>query len=82
MIIRQEETTPIGDCFHDSGMWQIFNQIFVNVDDFEVDTTQLYNWTDNLISTLKGFKSHIKKCETEYQKHLNEIEFNFLVNRG
>ena len=82
MIIRQEETTPIGDYFHDSGIWQIFNQLSSIVDDFNIDTTQLCNWTDNLISTLKGFKSHVKKCEAEYRKHLNEIELNSLVNRG
>lgn len=82
MVVRQEETTPIGDYFHDSGMWQIFNQLSSTVDDFEIDTTQLYNWTDNLISTLKSFKSHIKKCETEYQKHLNEIKLNSIINRG
>lgn len=82
MIIRQEETTPIGDYFHDSGIYQIFNQLSSRVDDFDIDTTQLCNWTDNLISTLKGFKSHVKKCETEYQKHLNEIELNSLIHRG
>lgn len=82
MIIRQEETTPIGDYFHDSGVWQIFNQLSNVVDDFEVNTDELNLWIDNIVSSLKGLKGHIKKCETEWTKMLNQQKLNDLIKRG
>lgn len=82
MIVRQEEQTPIGDYFHDSGLWTVFNQLSARVDDFEVDTDKVSAWIDDLISNLKGLKSHIKKYEAEYQKILRQQEINDMKNRG
>ena len=38
MIIQQEESTPIGNCFHDSGILKIMEKLQGSVDKFEVDT--------------------------------------------
>ena len=82
MIIRQEERTPIGDYFHDSGLFTVFNALTNEVDEFEVDTDKLCSWIDNLITNLKGLKSQIKKCESEYQKYLQQQSIRDMVNRG
>lgn len=37
MIVRQEESTPIGDFFHDSGVSKVFTALETTVDDFEVN---------------------------------------------
>ena len=46
MIIRQEESTPIGNYFHDNGILKLFDKIQEMVDEFEVDTDKLnsYRW--------------------------------------
>ena len=68
MLVRQEETTPIGDTFHDSGILKVMEKLTNIVDEFEVDTDDIYTYCDNLITSLKTLKSVIKKAETEYQK--------------
>ena len=68
MIIRQEETTPIGDTFHDSGILKVMEKLKNIVDEFEVETDDVQNYCDNLITSLKNLKSVTKKAETEYAK--------------
>lgn len=82
MIVRQEESTPIGDYFHDSGLFSVFNMLSNGVDEFEVDTIQLNGWIDNLIINLKGLKTQIKKTETEYQKFLNNQNLKDRIEVG
>lgn len=82
MTIRQEEQTPIGDYFHDSGVWQTFNELSSRVDDFEVDTDMLNAMIDNLLTNLKGLKGQIKKCETEYTKYIQQRELHDRLHRG
>ena len=57
MLIRQEETTPIGDYFHDCGIFQVFNKLAEEVDEIDVETTELNVFCDSLIQSLKGLKS-------------------------
>ena len=68
MIIRQEETTPIGDTFHDSGILKVMEKLKDTVDEFEVDTDDIQTYCDNLITSLKNLKVVTKKAETEYAK--------------
>lgn len=82
MLVRQEEETPIGDYFHDSGVFQVFNQLSNQVDEFEVDTDRINTCLDHLITNLKGLKNHVKKVETEYQKKLNQRELRDSLYRG
>lgn len=82
MNIRQEEETPIGNYFHDSGLFTIFNALASTVDDFDIDTNQLNSWIDNLITNLKGLKGQIKKAEAEYQKKLDYLAIKDMVNKG
>lgn len=70
MIIRQEESTPIGDYFHDNGILKTFEKIKETVDEFEVDSEELMTDCDFLISALKGLKVQIGKVEAEYKKYL------------
>jgi len=63
MMVRQEETTPIGDFFHDSGMMKVFEDIKDTVDEFEVDTELLESRCDQLISLTKSLKAKIKGVE-------------------
>ena len=76
MIIRQEETTPIGNHFHDAGILKQFNAIENIVDEFEVDTEELTAYCDSLIDSLRSLKSLIKKAEAEWEKksHLQMIK--------
>jgi hypothetical protein len=68
MIIIQEETTPIGDTFHDSGILKVMEKLKDTVDEFEVDTDDIQTYCDNLITSLKNLKAVTKKAETEYAK--------------
>ena len=68
MKIRQEESTPIGNWFHDNGMMRVFNRISEQVDEFDVDTDELSDCCDCLITLAKGLKAQIKKVEAEWQK--------------
>lgn len=70
MIIRQEESTPIGDYFYDNGIFKTFEKIKETVDEFEVDSEELMTDCDFLISVLKGLKVQIGKVEAEYKKYL------------
>ena len=76
MIIRQEETTPIGNHFHDTGILKQFAAIENIVDEFEVDTDELTAYCDSLIDSLKSLKNIIKKVEAEWEKksHLQKIK--------
>lgn len=68
MIIRQEESTPIGDTFHDSGILKVMEKLTGIVDEFEVETDDIQTYCDNLITSLKNLKAVAKKAETEYAK--------------
>ena len=68
MIIRQEESTPIGDTFHDSGILKVTEKLKDTVDEFEVDTDDIQTYCDNLIISLKNLKAVTKKAEIEYSK--------------
>ena len=62
MYIRQEESTPIGDTFHDSGILKVIEKLTCVVDEFEVDTDDIYTYCDNLITSLKTLKAVTKKA--------------------
>jgi len=82
MKIRQEETTPIGNYFHDSGVRSIFLALETTVDDFEVDTDQLKAWCGIIINDLKGLQNTITKCEKEWIKKQHEDEAEEMKHRG
>lgn len=82
MKIKQIETTPIGNYFHDNGMKPVFSRIESVVDDFEVDTDELNDWIDDLISNLKGLKNQIKACEAAYVKYVHMQEIEEAKHRG
>lgn len=75
MLIRQEENTPIGDYFHDSGIVKLFEHIQNSVDEFEVDTTELSEYCDTLINSLKGLKGQVKKVESAWVKKETREKF-------
>ena len=58
MKIRQEESTPIGDFFHDSGVYSMFNNLANIVDDVEVETNDVDAYCDGLISAQIG-RAHV-----------------------
>lgn len=80
MIIRQEETTPIGDTFHDTGMMKVFEKLTATVDEFEVETNDIQTYCDNLITSLKTLKAITKKTETEYAKAMAQRELKDSLN--
>ena len=82
MIIRQEENTPIGDYFHDSGLWTLFNALESSVDDFEVDSEQLNAWCDMMISQIKGLQGKIKKLEKEAIQREHQLAMRDKISRG
>lgn len=82
MTIRQEETTPIGDYFHDSGVWTVFNALCSTVDDFEVESDQLNAWCDMIVNSIKGLKGVISKLEKETEKKKHIDEMNEKIKRG
>ncbi len=82
MLIRQEESTPIGDYFHDNGILKLFDKIQETVDEFEVDTDKLNSYCDLLVTSLKGAKTQIKKVETAWVKHKAQEELSDSVNFG
>ncbi len=81
MNIRQEESTPIGDYFHDSGAVKIFERIKDSVDEFDVDTDELNVLCDTMISTMKGLKCQIKKAEAEWNKNQAQQKLEDLLQR-
>ena len=80
MIIRQEETTPIGDTFHDSGILKVMEKLQNVVDEFEVETDDVQTYCDNLITSLKNLKAVTKKIETEYAKVKAQKELKDSLN--
>lgn len=82
MKFVQQENTPIGDYFHDSGVYTIFNALMSTVDDFEVDTDQLNAWCGIIINDIKGLQNFIKKIEKEEIKKMHEDAANEMKHRG
>lgn len=82
MIIRQEESTPIGDYFHDNGIKKVFEKLSENVDEFEVETDELNVYCDSLISLLKGLKGQIKKVESASIKKKSQEKVEDLIQKG
>ena len=80
MIIQQEESTPIGNCFHDSSILKIMEKLQGSVDEFEVDTDDIQTYCDALITSLKTLKSVTSKAETEYQKLKARKELRDTIN--
>ena len=80
MIIRQEESTPIGDTFHDTGILKVVEKLKETVDGFEVETDDIQTYCDNLITSLKTLKAVTKKAETEYAKVKAQIELKDSLN--
>ena len=82
MLVRQIDSTPIGDYFHDSGITKVFEKLTKMVDEFEVDTDELTIFCDSLISSLKGLKTKIKKEESEASKRIAQDKVADLVQKG
>ena len=82
MKVCQHENSPIGDYFHDSGVFTIFNALMSTVDDFEVDTDQLKAWCGMIIKSVKGLQSLIEKIEREEIKKFHEDAANEMIHRG
>lgn len=80
MIIRQEESTPIGDQFHDSGILKMVEKLTDIVDEFELDTDDVQTYCDGLITVLKSLKAVTKKAETEYAKVKAQKELKDSLN--
>ena len=80
MIIRQEESTPIGDTFHDSGILKVMEKLTGIVDEFELNTDDVQTYCDNLINSLKSLKAITKKAEAEYKKVLAQRELEDSIN--
>lgn len=80
MLVRQEESTPIGDTFHDSGILKVMERLANIVDEFELDTDDVQTYCDNLITSLKNLKTVTKKAETEYQKVMAQKELRCSLN--
>ena len=80
MYIRQEESTPIGDTFHDSGILKVMEKLTGVVDEFELDTDDVQTYCDNLITSLKTLKAVTKKAETEYQKVMAQKQLKDSLN--
>lgn len=78
MIIRQEEETPIGNYFHDSGIMKLFSKITDTVDEFEVDTERIKLLCDEMstkIKELKTFVNSVEKAELKksIQKEIQDL---------
>lgn len=82
MQIRQEESTPIGDFFHDTGVRTIFEKIESVVDEFEVDTDRLNLLIDSEIEKLKALKGQVKKVEQAWVKKQHNREVSDMINVG
>jgi len=82
MKVYQHESSPIGDYFHDSGVWTIFNALSSTVDDFEIDTDQLNAWCGIIIKDIKGLQGMISKIEKEETKKKHEDAANEMIHRG
>lgn len=82
MKVRQEDSTPIGDFFHDSGVFSMFNNLSNIVDEVEVETNDVDAYCDGLISALRGLKSIVKKVEGEETKRKSMEKVEEAIQRG
>lgn len=82
MTIRQEEETPIGNHFHDTGVKVVFTKIEDIIDEFEVDTDRLNLLIDSEIEKLKALKGQVKKVEQAWVKKQHNREVADMVNVG
>lgn len=82
MIVRQEDNTPIGDHFHDTGVQKVFEKITEIVDEFEVDTDSLSLLIDTEIEKLKSLKAQVKKVEQAWAKKQHNRNINDMINMG
>lgn len=82
MNIRQEESTPIGDYFHDADISKIFDKLKDSVDEFEVETDDVNAYCDALIDSLKGLKTHVKKVESAWAKRKSQQKITETLNIG
>lgn len=82
MIVRQEESTPIGDYFHDCGILKAFECLQNTVDEFEVETTELISCCDYLITNLKNLKNRITAVEKEWAKRKAQEEIGEKTRKG
>lgn len=82
MIITQIDESPVGNCFHDSGVTTIFNALAQTIDEFELDSDQLIAWTDHIIKSMKSLQSQIKECEKKQIKKMHERDIEDRIHRG
>lgn len=82
MRIRQEENTPIGDYFHDSGAKSAFGSLESIVDDFDLDTDTVAALCDKVIECMKGLKGQVKKVESAWVKQVSQDRISEMISRG
>lgn len=82
MKISQIDESPIGNYFHDSGVMTIFNALVETVDNFEVDSDQLYAWCEGVVKSIKGLQAKIKECERKEIKKIHERQIHDMTHRG
>lgn len=82
MILRQEEETPLGNYFHDSGMLRLFNLIENSVDEFIVDTERTKALCDELSVKAREFKNFIAAVEKEELKKAVKKEVQEFSSRN
>ena len=82
MKLIQEEESPIGNCFHESGVTTIFNALAQTIDEFEVESDQLMAWTDHIIKSMKQVQAAIKDCERKQIKKIHERDIEDRIHRG
>lgn len=68
MTIRQEESSPVGDYFHDNGIQKTFEKIAAMADGFEVHSERLKLYCEELSSKLRQFRSFIQSAEKREMK--------------
>lgn len=78
MLFRQEESTPIGDYFHDNGTVKLFGRISEAADEFEVDTERMKAQCDEMCTKMRELKAFIVSVEKkELKKTVAEEVRNF-----
>lgn len=82
MILRQEEETPLGNYFHDSGMLRLFNLIENSVDEFIVDTERTKALCDELSAKAREFKNFIIAVEKDELKKAVKKEVQEFSSRN
>ena len=77
-LFRQEESTPIGDYFHDNGTARLFGKISEAADGFEVDTERMKAQCDEMCAKIKELKAFVASVEKkELKKAVAEEVRNF-----